>query len=103
MRMVTKVYTMNKVLISNERATSKRDLEWMGGEEKEWVLLGWRFLERHHARDTVKKLGFNYILWHRSSNMFLPIFGFQSRTLNKHVCYLQWRVYIWKGDCLVIS
>jgi hypothetical protein len=51
MRKVTKVYTMNTVLISNERATSKRDLEWMGGEEREWVL-GWWFLERHHARES---------------------------------------------------
>ncbi len=30
MRMVTKIYTMNKVFSSNERVTSKRDLEWMG-------------------------------------------------------------------------
>jgi hypothetical protein len=40
MRMVTKIYTMNKVLDNNERAMSKRDLEWMGGEEREWVF-GW--------------------------------------------------------------
>jgi hypothetical protein len=50
MRMVTKIYTMNKVLSSNERATSKRDLEWMGGEEREWVL-GWWVLERCHTRE----------------------------------------------------
>ncbi len=35
---------MNKVLNINERATSKRDLEWMRGEESEWVL-GWHVLE----------------------------------------------------------
>jgi hypothetical protein len=48
MRMVTKIYTMNKVFDSNERAKSKGDLEWMGGEEREWVL-GWQVLERCHA------------------------------------------------------
>jgi hypothetical protein len=50
MRMVTKIYTMNKVLSSNERATSKRDLEWMGGEERGWVL-AWRVREWHHVRE----------------------------------------------------
>ncbi len=45
MREVTKIYTMNKVLNINERAMSKRDSEWMGGAEREWVL-GWQLLER---------------------------------------------------------
>jgi hypothetical protein len=41
MRIVTKIYTMNKVVNNNERATSKRDSEWMGGEEREWMLAWW--------------------------------------------------------------
>ncbi len=44
MRMVTKIYTMSKVLGSNERATSERDSKWMGGKEREWVL-GWWVME----------------------------------------------------------
>jgi hypothetical protein len=34
MRMVTQIYTMNKVVGNNEKATSKRDSEWMGGRGK---------------------------------------------------------------------
>jgi len=41
MRMVTKNYTMNKVVGNNERTISKRDSEWMGVEEREWVLAWW--------------------------------------------------------------
>jgi hypothetical protein len=44
MRIVTKIYTMNKVLNINDRAMSKRDSKWMGGEERGWVL-GWQVLE----------------------------------------------------------
>jgi hypothetical protein len=45
---------MNKVLNINERATSKRDSEWMGGEEREWVL-GWQVLERCCAEEGLKR------------------------------------------------
>jgi len=41
MRTVTKIYIMNKVVGNIERATSNRDSEWMGGEEREWVLVWW--------------------------------------------------------------
>jgi len=54
MRAVTKIYTMNKVLNINERATSKRDSEWMGGAEREWVL-GWQVLERCCAGEGLKR------------------------------------------------
>jgi len=54
MRMVTQIYTMNKVVGNNEKATSKRDSEWMGGEEREWVLLCW-VLEWHCAGEGFKK------------------------------------------------
>jgi hypothetical protein len=47
LRMVTKIYTMNKALGSNEWATSKRDSKWMGVEKREWVF-GWRVLKQHH-------------------------------------------------------
>jgi hypothetical protein len=53
MRIVTKIYTMNKVLNINERATSKRDSEWMGGEERKWVLR-WQVLERCCAGEGLK-------------------------------------------------
>jgi hypothetical protein len=44
MRTITKIYIMNKTLGSNERAMSKRDLEWMGQAKKGRVLGGgfWR-------------------------------------------------------------
>jgi len=48
MRMVTQIYTMNKVVGNNEKATSKRDLEWIRGEEREWVLVC-GVLEWHRA------------------------------------------------------
>ncbi len=45
--MVTKIYTMNKVLGSNERAMGERDSKWTGREEREWVL-GWWVMEWHY-------------------------------------------------------
>jgi hypothetical protein len=54
MKTVTKIYTMNKVVSNNERATNKRDSEWMEGEEREWVLAWW-VLEQHCAGEGFKK------------------------------------------------
>jgi hypothetical protein len=53
MRMVTKIYTMNKALSNNKRAMSKRDSKWMGGVQTNWVL-GWWVLERHYVGEYLK-------------------------------------------------
>ncbi len=53
MRMVTKTFTMSKVLNSNERAISERDSKWMGGEEREWVL-GWWVVEGRYIGERYK-------------------------------------------------
>jgi hypothetical protein len=54
MKMVTKIYTINKVVSNNESTTNKRDLEWMEGEEREWVLAWW-VLEQRCAGEGLKK------------------------------------------------
>lgn len=74
MRMVTKIYTMNKVFSSNERVTSKRDLEWMGERKGNGCWGGG--LWSGTTLENVIKLRFSYTLEHQSPNMCLPIFGF---------------------------
>jgi hypothetical protein len=54
MKIITKIYIINKVVGNNERATSKRDSKWMGKEEREWVLAWW-VLERRCVGEGLKK------------------------------------------------